>query len=377
MSTGSLPDRFITVDENGWIIFENQQVIDPAIAAEFYRQLHYFPNRSFGSVILGNSVIVESFDTPMIVQSFKTNKSEKKIALVFNYQFTLVFDFKIFTESVLPGFYLDPYDRVFGEGNNDIPFVFSKKAHEEFLDSLDEFDDDSVVFDGKHIELGNFWKNDIDLDSPDWWNKVYTGEVETTTSPEHQKSSNAFSVNPGWNLESPSESLKDMLPRMKLPKSRVLILGCGDSHDAAHFAEAGHNVTAVDISSHAIERSKSLFGHLKNITWLQSDLFKLPASYNAAFDLVYEYTCLCAINPIHRKELVQTWSRCLHDQGQIMATLFCMHKRNGPPFGGSEWEFRELLKKRFKTLIWTRWRKSISRRQGRELFILAQKRKLI
>ena len=377
MSTAGLPDRFVTVDENGWIIFENQQIVDPAIANEFYKNLNYLPNRSFCSEILGQPVIVEAFDSPLIVQAFKINNSDRKIALVFNYQYTTIYDFNSFSEDILPHFFLDPWDRVYGENQTRIPFVFSKKAHAELLDALDEFDDDSVVFDGKHIELGVFWNGEMEMDSPDWWNRVYAGEISTVTSPEYQTSTSPFAVNPAWNLDSPSESLKDMLPRMKLPKSRILILGCGDSHDASVFAERGHVVTAVDISSHAIERSKKLFGHIPNISWLQSDLFKLPSSFNGAFDLVYEYTCLCAINPNQRKDLVQTWSRCLHDQGQIMGTFFCMHKRNGPPFGATEWEFRELLKKRFQTLIWTRWRKSIPRRQGRELFILAQKRKII
>jgi SAM-dependent methyltransferase len=377
MSTVNISDRFVTVDENGWIIFDNQQINDPALAHEFYTELNYLPNRSFGTTLMGHNVVVEAFDAPMIVQSFQVKANSKKVTLEFNYQYTLEYNFEIFKTSILPKFFLDPWDRIFCEGKNQVPFVFSKKAHEEFLDSLDEFDDDSVVFDGERVELSPFWKDESELDSADWWDRVYTGDVPSVTSPEHQKASQNFAVSPGWNIESPSESLKDMLPKMKLPKSRVLVLGCGDSYDAALFAESGHVVTAVDISDHAIQRSKKLFGHMKNITWLQSDLFKLPSHFDGSFDLVYEYTCLCAINPAHRADLVQIWSRCLHEQGQMMGTLFCMHKRNGSPFGGSEWEFRELLKKRFKTLIWTRWRKSISRRQGRELFVLAQKRKML
>lgn len=377
MSTTVLPDHFVTVDENGLIIFDNQQLNDAKLARDFYLNLDFLPNRSLSSVLMGHSVIVEAFDTPMIVQTFAVDIKSKIVSLIFNYQYTLEFDFEIFISKILPSFFLDPWDRVFCEGRHDIPFVFSKTAHEEFLNHLDEFDDTSVVFDGRRVELNSFWKDEAELDGADWWDRVYTGDVNTITSPEYQKPSSSFAINPGWNLEAPSESLKDMLPRMKLPKSRVLVLGSGDSHDAAFFAQNGHMVTAVDISSHAIERSKSLFGHLKNITWVQSDLFKLPTHFDSSFDLVYEYTCLCAINPTHRAKLVQTWSRCLHEQGQLMGTLFCMHKRNGPPFGGSEWEFRELLKKRFKTLIWTRWRKSIPRRQGRELFFLAQKRQLI
>lgn len=369
-------DRLAIVDENGWIIFENRQIDDPILAERFYSQLSFLPNNSLCSQIEDNPVMVEAFDCPLIVQNFELDAAAGKVTLEFNYQYRLEWNIENFIELALKSFYSDEWDRLYGESPNKIPYVFSKTAHAEFLDSLDEFDDDSVVFQGQKVTLGTMWKDETQLEGPEWWDKAYTGEIQTISSPEIQKQSKVFDVNPGWNLETPSESLKDMLPRMKLPKSRVLMLGCGDSHDAAFFAESGHRVTAVDISAHAIERSKKLYGHLSNITWLESDLFNLPESFQGAFDLVYEYTCLCAINPKQRNQLVQTWSRCLHEQGQLMATFFCMYKKDGPPFGGSEWEFRERLKKRFQPLIWTRWRKSILRRQGRELFVLAQKRKL-
>lgn len=372
-----MPDRFAIVDENGWIIFDNRQIEDPAAAKDFFAQLYYLPNRSFASRLMGESVIVEAFDNPLVVQSFRFDQSAQKVVLIFNYSYTLEINAEVFATEFLPKFFLDPWDRMHGETKQGIPFSFSKAAYGEFFDSLDEFDDESVVFNGKHIAINPIWQDETRVESAEWWNQVYTGEIQTVTNPDHQKPSGKFEVNPGWNIEAPAETLKDMLPRMKLPKSRVLVLGCGDSYDAAFFAQNGHKVTAVDISPHAIERSKKLFGHLNNITWVQSDIFKLPESFNNSFDLVYEYTCLCAINPKQRNNLVQVWSRSLHDQGQLMATLFCMYKRTGPPFGGTEWEYRETLKKRFQTLIWSRWRKSHPRRQGRELFVLAQKRKLL
>lgn len=372
-----MTDRFAIVDENGWIFFDSRQIEDAAAAIEFYAQLHFLPNRSFASKLFGETVIVEAFDAPLIVQTFRFDDMSETVTLLFNYGYMLEIDAVTFTTDILPGFFLDPWDRIYGETQQGIPFSFTKKAHGEFFDCLDEFDDESVVFNGQHVEIKPLWQNETQVEGADWWNQAYTGEIQTVTSPEHQKSSKNFEVNPGWNMDAPAITLKDMLPRMKLPKSRILVLGCGDSHDAAFFAETGHMVTAVDISVHAIERSKKLYGHLSNITWVQADVFKLPEHFNNAFDLVYEYTCFCAINPVLRSQLVQAWSRCLHDQGQLMATLFCMHKRSGPPFGGTEWEYRELLKKRFQTLIWTRWRKSDPRRQGRELFVLAQKRKLV
>jgi 2-polyprenyl-3-methyl-5-hydroxy-6-metoxy-1,4-benzoquinol methylase len=41
-----------------------------------------------------------------------------------------------------------------------------------------------------------------------------------------------------------------------MPRCRVLVLGCGEGHDAAFFAQNGHIVTGVDISPEAITRAQ-------------------------------------------------------------------------------------------------------------------------
>jgi hypothetical protein len=46
----------------------------------------------------------------------------------------------------------------------------------------------------------------------------------------------------------------------------------------------------------------------------------------------------------------------------------------GPPFGSSEWEIRERLKKFFDFLYWTRWKTTPEDRLGIELIVYAQKK---
>ena len=167
-----------------------------------------------------------------------------------------------------------------------------------------------------------------------------------------------------------------MTPRLKLPKSRILLLGSGEGHDAAFFArEGGHIVTAVDFSPEAIRRSKALYGHLSNLTFLQQDVFSLPSTFDHNFDVIVEHTCYCAIPPTKRAQLAKIWSRLLAPQGLIMGIFFTMDKHQGPPFGSTEWEIRERLRKNFRFLLWTRWDKSIESRKNLETFVLAQKLK--
>jgi SAM-dependent methyltransferase len=165
-----------------------------------------------------------------------------------------------------------------------------------------------------------------------------------------------------------------MLPRLKLPPSRVLVLGCGSGNDAAHFAKHGHFVTAVDISPEAIQRGKTKYGEEKNLRFIQEDIFRLPTEMYGQFDLIFEHTCFCAIDPRRRNELISLWKKFLTPQGHLLAIFFTMEKRGSPPFGGSEWELRERLKKSFQFVFWGRWRQSVERRLGKELLVYAQKK---
>jgi len=65
----------------------------------------------------------------------------------------------------------------------------------------------------------------------------------------------------------------------------------------------------------------------------------------------------------------------LHEEGQLMAVFFTMEKRSGPPYGATELEIRKRTENHFHYLFWGRLRNSIERRMGRELFVLAKKRK--
>ena len=113
---------------------------------------------------------------------------------------------------------------------------------------------------------------------------------------------------------------------------------------------------------------------MENINFVQADLFKLPREFEKAFDIIFEHTCYCAINPTRRAELVKIWNRCLVDGGHLMGVFFAFEKRSGPPFGGSEWELRQRLKDSYQPIFWGRWQKSEPRRQGKEFFAYLKKK---
>ncbi|UOF00704.1 class I SAM-dependent methyltransferase [Bdellovibrio reynosensis] len=342
-----IPTQFVQIDEEGFGLSREVRIQDPLVGQELLQNLKLHEGGTLVSTIGATPVIVEAFDEPYIATNVHLKNNSWEISLPYGVHYAFE----------LESLSLDEWDRFHGYASNKIPFVFSRKAQAEFFNLLDEYGDDYVEFQGKQIEIPNYWQPKKEVEKEKFWTSIYEEEK-----------------NPGWNLGEPAEALKDMIPRLKISRSRVLVLGCGEGHDAALFAAAGHFVTAVDISPVALERAKKLYGHLENITFMEADLFKLPQNMDQSFDIVFEHTCYCAINPIKRQELVKTWNRLLVSGGHLMGVFFAFEKRQGPPYGGSEWELRQRLKGHYHPIFWGRWQKSVPRRQGKEFFVYLKKK---
>ncbi len=340
-------DKFIQIDEEGYALFGEIRVSDEDVGREILDHLSITETFRLVSEVGGEVVIVEAFDQPLVAQQVEVR----------NKQWFLQGPYQFLTPFKLENLSLDEWDRFHGITDKGVPFVLSRKAQAHFFNLLEEFTDDSISFNGETFEIPPYFKNTTHVNQESWWSDIYRQET-----------------NPGWNLNEATEALKDMLPRLKLPKSRILVLGCGEGHDAALFANYGHRVTAVDISPEAIRRGKEKYGHLSHIEFIEGDFFKLGPEFEKAFDIIFEHTCFCAINPTRRNELVKVWSHCLAEKGFLMGVFFAMFKPHGPPFGASEWELRERTKKLYQYLFWGRWRQSAPRSQGKELFVYAQRR---
>jgi len=342
----TLPEHFLAIDEEGFALMNEIRVTDPLAGHEILTHLQFAENRAFVSQMGGAPVIVEAFDEPFVVQMIDGPPAGVQ-AWTGLAPYQTSFQFFLGTLS------LDQWDRFHGLSESGIPFIFTRKAQAAFFDLLDEFDDDSVTFRGQRYRVKPWLSSEEPVSKESFWTQLYETKED------------------GWELENPSPVFLEMLPRMKLPKSRVLVLGCGSGNDAAYFAEQGHVVTAVDFSQEAISRGQAKYGKLANLKFVQSDLFKLDPAWTGQFDIIIEHTCYCAIDPERRDDLVKIWRRCLAPGGQILGVFFVMEKRKGPPYGGSEWEIRQRLQPYFQFHFWGRWRQSKAGRQGKELFVFA------
>ena len=338
-------NQFVKMDEDGYFVLnDGLRLENDELGLKWLRAFREQEGK-VTATIDGQSVLLEYFDAPLVVQHIETLKSDLK--LLGHYGFHALADLNTFC--------LDEWDRLHGLTQEGLPFVLSRQAQFEFFNQLDDYDDESITWKGKKIP------------TPPWLNPEQFDPSNHFWSDRYQNSDTP------WDQAGAHPALNSVLPQLKLAKQKVLVPGCGRGHDAALFAQQGHIVTGVDFSADAVAEAKKLYGHIPNLNFAQANIFQFAEQNAGTFDLIFEHTLYCAIDPSLRNKLVQAWRKVLQPRGQVLGILFSFNQRKGPPFGGSEWEIRERLKKDFHFIYWTRWRLSSERRQGIEVVVLAQR----
>jgi len=321
-----LPNKFIQLDEEGYFHFGENRINDVKAGLNLFEQLKILDSGHLVTTSEGQTVLVEAFDQPLVAQDiYKQNQS---------WFIKLPYDFT--AEINLQNISLDEWDRFHGTSIDNIPFVLSRSAQARFFNQVDEFDDDSITVNGEKLLTGPWLNPNPETINESFWTHIYNTE------------------DPGWDLKVPHPALESTMNQIKLSKCR-------------------HIVTGVDFSPEAIKQANQKYSHVQNLNFVQKDIFDVTSEELGQFDLIYEHTLYCAISPDRRNQLLKKWTSMLSDTGQLLGIFFTMDKRMGPPFGGSEWEIKQRLKKDFRFLYWTRSKKSPGRRLGKELIIFAEK----
>src|SRR5712664_3735993 len=125
----------------------------------------------------------------------------------------------------------------------------------------------------------------------------------------------------------------------------VLIPGCGSGYEVRAFAEAGHDVLAVDFAPAAVERAQKILGPLSERVRL-ADFFK--SDFGAPFDLVYERAFLCSLPRPLRPRYVRRALELLVPHGRLAGFFFFEDGERGPPFGLKSGELEALLGSHFE-----------------------------
>ena len=173
-----------------------------------------------------------------------------------------------------------------------------------------------------------------------------------------------------WDAGKVPDAFADFISRQPLPLN-TLIPGCGSAWEAAHLADIGWPVTALDFSPVAIEKAREILGSAP-VDLVCADFFTfVPARQ---IGLIYERAFLCALP----RKLWDDWSRRIAEllpSGGILAGFFFVCEQpKGPPFGILPDQLSQLLAPNFTLLEDAPVSDSIPVFAGRERWQVWQRR---
>lgn len=159
----------------------------------------------------------------------------------------------------------------------------------------------------------------------------------------------------------------DILGRSSPPKrKRALVPGCGRGYDVLLLASYGYDAWGLDTAPSAVKAAQELKESDDNpvqypvqdetagagqATFLLANFFEdsyLEQSQGSKFDVIYDYTFLCALHPDMRSQWAKRMSNLLADNGTLICLEFPLSKpptSGGPPHGLSSELYVELFKR--------------------------------
>ncbi len=145
-----------------------------------------------------------------------------------------------------------------------------------------------------------------------------------------------------WEKGKPHPALVDFLAENGPFAGEILVPGCGSGYDVRAISTPANHVVGIDLAPFAITKADS-FPKVGREEYLLADLFAPPAEWNGRFDLIFEHTCFCAIDPRLRARYVETIVRLLKPEGKLLAIFFINpdHDEPGPPYGVSRAELEK------------------------------------
>ena len=177
----------------------------------------------------------------------------------------------------------------------------------------------------------------------------------------------------GWDIGAVSTPLKTYIDQLTDKELKILVPGAGYGYEAVYLFKSGfRNTFVLDIAPTPLEAIRQECPDFPEDQLLETDFFGLEES---GFDLILEQTFFCALDPGLRPNYVQKMHELLATNGRLAGLFFDFPlSEQGPPFGGSEAEYRALFEPFFRIRTLERAYNSIEPRQGIELFFIFEKK---
>lgn len=116
-----------------------------------------------------------------------------------------------------------------------------------------------------------------------------------------------------------------------------MVVACGLGDDAEELARRGYQVTAFDAAPTAIERCKKRFPD-STVNYVVADLFALPTSWQAAFDLVVEIWTLQSLTEDEQPAAEAAIAATLRPGGRLF--VYCLARDDDAVLDSRPWPLR-------------------------------------
>ena len=170
----------------------------------------------------------------------------------------------------------------------------------------------------------------------------------------------------GWDAGEITPPIKAYADGLNDKSIRILIPGCGSGYEGAYLWKNGfQHLYLSDISELPLKKFANSHPGFPEQNLLHGNFFDLQGK----FDLVLEQTFFCALHPTLRPAYVKKMKDLLSPTGKLAGLFFDVEFENpGPPFGGSQPEYRKLFSNDFEILRMSKCTNSIAPRLGSEVF---------
>ncbi|RNI27997.1 methyltransferase domain-containing protein [Rufibacter immobilis] len=176
-----------------------------------------------------------------------------------------------------------------------------------------------------------------------------------------------------WDAGQITPPLKAYVDQLTQKSIRILVPGGGNGHEAEYLHQNGFsNVYLLDFAAEPLRQFQERVPSFPAQHLLHQDFFELTEQ---PFDLVLEQTFFCALPREVRPSYARQMFQLLKPGGKLVGVLFSEEfEQEGPPFGGSPFEYQAYFEPYFQFRTFEPCTNSHPRRQGRELFMVLERR---
>jgi hypothetical protein len=178
-----------------------------------------------------------------------------------------------------------------------------------------------------------------------------------------------------WDAGQACPSLVDLVENEELAAGRALVPGAGSGYDVLALASPDRHAVGLDLADGARERFETLRDD-QNVPkeWAEvvvADFFDWQP--DRPFDVIWDYTFLCAIEPEMRLRWAERIDDLLAPGGELVTLIFPvgdppeeLAADDGPPYPMSPGLVGDLLEPRFESFYLEPVDRSHEGRQGKE-----------